>query len=270
MHEIPMNALPARSGLRRGLRTFVWVLTALLAIAGCARRAPLPSPAESTAPPPAVARPAPGPEASPPGMPRPYRVFGRWYVPLADARGFRQRGIASWYGPEFHGKRASSGEVYNMHELTAAHKTLPLGTLVRVRHLENRRTVEVRINDRGPFVGERIIDLSYEAARRLEILGPGTAPVEIEAIAVPEGAPVDLYSGAFTFQVGAFTQRENAERLRERLETRYGNAHIVETELGGVRFYRLRVGRCTHLDEAAAWEARLRAEGFRDAFAVAE
>ncbi len=269
MHDIPMNApRPEGGGPRRGLRALV-PLAVLLAIAGCARRAPLPPPAESPAPPPAVERPAPGPEA-PPGMPRPYRVFGRWYVPLADARGFRQRGIASWYGPEFHGKRASSGEVYNMHELTAAHKTLPLGTLVRVRHLENRRTVEVRINDRGPFVGERIIDLSYEAARRLEILGPGTAPVEIEAIAVPEGAPVDLFSGTFTFQVGAFTQRENAERLRERLETRYGNAHIVETEVGGVRFFRLRVGRCTHLDEAAAWEARLRAEGFRDAFVVAE
>ncbi len=255
-------------GRRSGSAWGIFVLGLLIGFIGCSRRASLPpAPPEEPRASPSIQAPVP---ATPPGMPRPYRVFGRWYVPLADARGFRQSGIASWYGPEFHGKRASSGETYNMHELTAAHKTLPLGTLVRVRNLQNQRTVEVRINDRGPFVGERILDLSYEAARRLEILGPGTAPVEIEAVAVPEGVPVDLYSGVFTFQVGAFTRRENAERLQMELEPRYGNARIVETELGGTRFYRLRVGRCTHLDEAAAWEARLRADGFRDAFVVAE
>jgi rare lipoprotein A len=193
-----------------------------------------------------------------------------WYQPIADAKGFRQQGTASWYGADFHGKRTSSGDTYNMYDMTAAHKTLPLGTLVRVRHLGSSRTIDVRITDRGPFVRDRIIDLSYEAARQLDMIGPGTAEVEVLALGTPVGSPADLYSGNFTFQVGAFANRENAERLRAELNPRYGNAHIVEFDRGDRRFFRVRVGRCSSLEEAAAFEENLIRGGFADAFAVAE
>jgi rare lipoprotein A len=239
---------------------------ALMTAGGCATRSHYPP----SAPPPSAARPENVPPETQPGQPRPYKALGQWYQPLPDAKGFRQQGVASWYGPDFHGKRSSSGETYDMHDLTAAHKTLPLGTLVRVRHLQNQRTIEVRINDRGPFVGDRIIDLSYEAARRLGIVGPGTAAVEVVAIGTLAGTPADVYSGNFTFQVGAFSSRENAERLRAELNPRFGNAHIVEFEQGGRVFYRLRVGKCSSLDEAIAYEAHLKENGFKDAFAVAE
>jgi rare lipoprotein A len=238
----------------------------LMTAGGCATRSTYPP----AAPPPAASRPETAPPQPLPGQPRPYKALGRWYQPLPDAKGFRQQGIASWYGPDFHGKRSSSGEIYDMHDMTAAHKTLPLGTLVRVRHLQNQRSVEVRINDRGPFVGDRIIDLSHEAARRLGVIGPGTAAVEVQAIGTLAGTPADVYSGNFTFQVGAFSSRENAERLRAELNPRFGNAHVVEFEQTGRVFYRLRVGKCTSLDEAIAYEAHLKENGFKDAFAVAE
>ena len=238
----------------------------LLAVGGCAKRTASSPYEPSTSTP----RTGTAPPETRPGQPRPYKALGQWYQPLPDAKGFRQQGIASWYGPDFHGKRSSSGEIYDMHDMTAAHKTLPLGTLVRVRHLQNQRSIEVRINDRGPFVGDRIIDLSYEAARRLGVIGPGTAAVEVQAIGTLAGTPADVYSGNFTFQVGAFSSRENAERLRAELNPRFGNAHIVEFEQKGRVFYRLRVGKCTSLDEAIAYEAHLKENGFKDAFAVAE
>jgi hypothetical protein len=112
------------------------------------------------------------PPQKPAGYPKPYKVFGKWYQPLPDSKDFRQRGIASWYGKDFHGKKTSNGEIYDMYAMTAAHKTLPLGTYVRVHNLENNRKLEVRINDRGPFVRGRIIDLSYTAAKNLDSSGP--------------------------------------------------------------------------------------------------
>ncbi len=235
-------------------------------LCGCASRATPPAPR----PLPETTRPETPPPESRPGQPKPYRALGIWYQPIPDAKGFTQQGLASWYGPDFHGKRASSGETYDMHDMTAAHKTLPLGTLVRVRHLKNHRSIEVRINDRGPFVRDRIIDLSYEAARRLDIVGPGTAPVEVVAVGSVAGSPVDLYSGNFTFQVGAFASRDNAERLRAELNPRYGNAHIVEFDRGDMVFYRVRVGQCASLDEAVAYEEKLIRDGFSGAFTVAE
>jgi rare lipoprotein A len=241
----------------------------LVLLAGCATRSRPAPPSFPSAPAPAP-RPEPAAPETRPGEPRPYRALGQWYQPLPDATGFRQEGIASWYGPDFHGKRTSSGETYDMHGLTAAHKTLPLGTLVRVRHLQNQRTVELRINDRGPFVGNRVIDLSYEAARQLGVVGPGTAPVEVVAIGVLAGSSVDLYSGNFTFQVGAFTNRDSAERLRAELDPRFGNAHIVEFDRGDRLFYRVRVGKKTSLPDATAYEAYLVRNGFPDAFAVAD
>jgi rare lipoprotein A len=210
--------------------------------------------------------------------PKPYRVDGVWYQPMEKTADFRQRGIASWYGKEFHGRKTSNGEIYNMYGLSAAHKTLPLGTWVRVRNLANERSLELRINDRGPFVRGRVIDLSYGAAKQLGVVGPGTAKVEVVALGLrkPDAArgerytPIDYYSGKFTFQVGAFGQRRNAERLRDRLESRYTNAHIEPFINGEEIFYRVRVGLCTTLEEAARFEAKLASDGYGQAFIVAE
>ena len=214
----------------------------------------------------------------PPGSPKPYKVFGRWYQPLPDSKGFRQRGIASWYGEDFHGKKTSSGEAYDMYALTAAHKTLPLGTYVRVRNLENNRQVDLRINDRGPFVRNRIIDLSYAAAKAINIVAVGTARVEVIALATPAvtdgGTPryeaVDLYAGNFTFQVGAFVNRANAVRLTAKLGQKYKNAHIKVFDRGDKIFYRVRVGSFSTLEQAAAQEEILVRDGYEDVFVVGE
>ncbi len=230
------------------------------------------------------AGPAPGPSsgqpdtgAKAPAAPKigskPYRIGKNWYHPLPHAHGFSQRGLASWYGKDFHGRKTSNGEVYNMYALTAAHKTLPLGTWVRVRNLQTGRSLDVRINDRGPFVKGRIIDLSYTAASRLGVVGPGTAPVEIVALASPGGAQpatVDFTRGDFTFQVGAFKVRENAIRLRDKLARKYKHAHVQTYNTGVETFYRVRVGRCTSLDQAEQYERILIADGFSEVFIVAE
>jgi rare lipoprotein A len=213
-----------------------------------------------------------------PGHPKPYKVLGKWYQPLPHSDGFRQNGIASWYGREFHGKKTSNGEIYDMHAMTAAHKTLPLGTYVRVNNLENNRSAVVRINDRGPFVHGRIIDLSYAAADDIGIVDSGTARVEVVALGRPASAggtaPVytaeDYSHGNFTFQVGAFLNRENAERQKRELEQRYKNAHITVYDRGDQVFYRVRVGRFTTLEEAVRQEEILIQDGFPDAILVAE
>jgi rare lipoprotein A len=229
-----------------------------------------PAPSRSKVPPPPAT----------PGQPRPYQVYGAWYHPMTDANGFEQQGIASWYGGEFHGRRTSNGEIYNMYAMTAAHKTLPLGTYVRVFDLSNHRSVDVRINDRGPFVKGRIIDLSYSAAKALGMIGPGTAPVRIVALGAPaaqqaNGQPVDFkpldyYSGNFTFQVGAFAERANAEKLVQKLGRQYKNTHMVTYFDGTRTFYRVRVGRRTKLEEAEQYERMLSQNGYPGAFIVAE
>ena len=166
-----------------------------------------------------------------------------------------------------------------MYAMTAAHKTLPLGTYVRVHNLENNRELEVRINDRGPFVRGRIIDLSYTAAKKLGLVGPGTAEVEIEALGTPAVAngdkgqafvQRDYYSGNFTFQVGAFANRENAERLKRKLDEQYKNAHITLYDRGDKIFYRVRVGAFNTLEDAVRNEAILIQDGYPDTFMVAE
>jgi rare lipoprotein A len=219
------------------------------------------------------------PPPSKPGYPKPYKVMGKWYQPLPHSEGFRQRGLASWYGRDFHGKKTSNGESYNMYAMTAAHKTLPLGTYVRVHNLENNRSIVVRINDRGPFVRGRIIDLSYTGAKDIGIVGPGTARVEVVALgrrdpsAASSGTTYiqdDYYSGNFTFQIGAFLDRENAEKLRRKLDRTYKNAHISEYDNGVNTFYRVRVGKVSTLEQAAEYEAYLIQNGFPDAFVVAD
>lgn len=223
--------------------------------------------------------PPPAPSPSPSSQPRPYKVMGQWYHPRASAHGFRETGYASWYGRPFHGRKTSNGETYDMYRISAAHKTLPFNTVVRVRNLENGTELDVRINDRGPFVRGRIIDLSYAAARKLGVVGPGTARVEIVALgtldreASQAGAPVfraaDYNTGVFSFQVGAFRQKDNAEKLRNRLQTRYDNAHIVPYDSGPDTYYRVRVGRYRTLADARKWESRLIEEGF-EPFIVAD
>lgn len=214
-----------------------------------------------------------------PGHPKPYKVLGKWYQPLPHSEGFRQRGLASWYGRDFHGKKTSNGEIYNMYAMTAAHKTLPLGTYVRVHNLQNNRSAVVRINDRGPFVRGRIIDLSYTAAKEVGIVGPGTARVEVVALgkrtttasnSASTYTAGDYYSGNFTFQVGAFLSRENAEKQRRQLAQRYKNAHIAVYDRGDQIFYRVRVGRFSTLQEAVEQEKILIQDGFADAILVAE
>jgi rare lipoprotein A len=215
------------------------------------------------------------------GYPKPYRVGKQWYQPIPDADGFRQRGTASWYGAKFHGRKTSNGERYDMYGISAAHKTLPFGTVVRVHNLRNGRQLDVRINDRGPFVKGRIIDLSYGAAQKLGVVGPGTAPVEIVALAAPARrvrqpggqarlVAVDLTSGNFTFQVGAFLDRTNAERLAAKLkQQKYNHVHVASFDRGDGMFHRVRVGRAGTLKEADEYEKALIRKGF-DVFIVAE
>ena len=203
---------------------------------------------------------------------KPYKVWGKWYTPIADATGFEQVGIASWYGKKFHGRKTSNGERYDMHAMTAAHKTLPFNTVVRVENLDNGRECIVRINDRGPFVDGRIIDLSNKAARAIGSDITGTARVRITAMA-PRGRkvkPGTFTSGNFTVQVGAFTVKANAERLAHTLESRYGDAHVVEYDRGDALFWRVRAGRYGTIAKAERAEAEIRKTGFPHAMAVAE
>jgi len=144
-----------------------------------------------------------------------------------------ERGIASWYGGKFHGRATASGERYDMHGMTAAHKTLPFGTVVEVHDLDNGRRVQVRITDRGPFVRGRILDLSYAAAKKLDMIGPGTARVELLLVSSPRGPaatpavpPVTRASGPWTVQVGAFEDAERAKTLRDLLTRHYPNVTV--------------------------------------------
>jgi len=158
-------------------------------------------------------------------------------------------GTASWYGPGFHGNRTSSGEIYDQYDLTAAHQTLPLGTRVAVTNLQNGREVEVRVNDRGPFVKGRSIDLSYAAARSLGAIGPGTIPVRIEVLGI-DG--VQLATVAYSVQVGAFADRDNAVRLQRSLAKRFDGVYVAPLDGGSGHYYRVRVGRFAQRDEAMA------------------
>jgi len=171
----------------------------------------------------------------------------------ASAVGYTETGIASWYGKPYHGRPAANGEIYDMEKLTAAHRTLPFNTWVRVYDLDNNRTVEVRINDRGPFIDGRIIDLSHAAAREVEMIGPGIARVRVEVIRAPEG----VAPGVFAVQVGAFRDRANAERLRGKLESQYGSARVIQrAEKPGLWF--VLAGREASEDAAMTLASRIR------------
>jgi rare lipoprotein A len=174
-----------------------------------------------------------------------------------------EQGIASWYGVPFDGRRASDGEIFDMRLPVAAHRTLPFGSIVRVTNLNNGLQTEVRIIDRGPFVAGRIIDLSLAAARILNLVGTGTAPVRIELLS----SPVPL-TGDFTVQVGAFTQRENAERLQMQLSTRYMPIFIQDFDAPNGHFFRVRVGRLPTQDAAQRMAAALAQDAGLQTFVV--
>ncbi len=166
-----------------------------------------------------------------------------------------EEGFSSWYGVPFHGRRAANGEIYDMYKLTAAHRTLPFESIVRVTNLKNGRSTEVRITDRGPFVENRILDLSLAAARELDMVAMGVAPVRLELLA--GSSPLE---GSFTVQVGAFLARENAEKLRERLAERYSPVFIHEYDSPNGLFYRVRVGRLLSPEAARELAEQLRGE----------
>jgi rare lipoprotein A len=167
--------------------------------------------------------------------------------------GHTEEGVASWYGHPYHGRAAANGEIYDMEKMTAAHRTLPFDTWVRVYDLDNNRTTEVRIIDRGPFIGGRIIDVSHAAARELAMIGPGVARVRIEVIS----APPSVTPALFAVQVGAFRDRANAERLRRQMEERYGTARLLErAENPGV--WRVLVGSEASVDGANQLAERIR------------
>lgn len=171
---------------------------------------------------------------------KPYTVKGKTYYPLKSAHGFLEEGIASWYGPKFHGKTTASGEKFNQYAMTAAHKILPLGTTVRVTHLDNGKSILVKINDRGPFVGDRIIDLSKGAATRLQMMGTGTARVRVQSVGtVADTTSSGNIKGNFYIQAGAFGKKENANKLISSLidigkngRLIFGNNNLWNVQIG--------------------------------------
>ncbi|NND58776.1 MAG: septal ring lytic transglycosylase RlpA family protein [Gammaproteobacteria bacterium] len=301
------------------MRTPLFLLCLLLGIAACVRLPPQPAPDTRTA------TRADG-QVKPPS----YVVFGRRYYPIPSAHGYRERGVASWYGGKFHGRNTSNGEVYDMHGMTAAHKTLPLPTWVRVTNLRNGSSVVVRVNDRGPFVKNRLIDLSYEAARRLDMLAAGTTLVEVEAIDPPTqtddpaaetepvqasvaapvqtipletappviGQPVETVAAvnmpetpapaateidtpavttaapepltALFVQVGAFSDRANAHRMRTTLyNAAIDNVRVADgTGRSGLPVFRVQVGPVADVASYDALIATLETLGISDTHLV--
>lgn len=213
------------------------------------------------------------------GNPPYYDVMGQRYYTLASRDGYVERGIASWYGTKFHGRRTSSGDPYDLYQMTAAHKTLPLPTYARVTNLRNGRTIIVKINDRGPFHPNRIIDLSYVGAAKLGILGEGTGLVEVEAInpSAPKEPPMMAVSGkpaihqaaSLFLQVGAFRNRDNATRLSDKLQhAKLGDIHVMEASNSSGPIYRVRIGPLDSVDEADRISSNLVSKGYAGAQVV--
>lgn len=209
---------------------------------------------------------------------KPYTVNGKRYEPLSSHQGFEQEGVASSYGRDFHGRTTSSGEPFDMHAMTAAHKTLPMGVYVRVQHKRSGKEVVVRVNDRGPFVGDRIIDLSESAAGRLGMLQEGLAPVRVTALGYRADGqagssayrqPASYDAGTFSLQVASFAVRANAYRYGDELRKRYGTADVQEVQLQGKIFYRVRLGRYTSLHSAQLGQEQYGRTGFAGCFVVA-
>ncbi len=214
-----------------------------------------------------------------PATQKPYVINNRLYSPLPSAVGYEEYGIASWYGNDFHGNPTSNGETYNMHGITAAHKLLPMHTMLLVTNLDNGRETVVRVNDRGPFIQGRIIDLSYGAAQQLAIVHSGTARVKITALGELNrdsrgGAGrlkkyADLKSGEYYVQIGAFTQKYNGIKLQERFLDAGHHAVIQKAKVNGKTFYRVQVYVGKTLNSARRSEQALISKGYRGAFVLA-
>ena len=255
---------------------FVICLVLALSFWACARHKHYVKP-----PPPAPSEVVVLPKTEKGEVPDSYVVNGARYYPLPSSRGFVQYGKASWYGAEFHGRPTASGDIFDMHAKSAAHKILPLGTVVKVINLSNKRHTIVRVNDRGPFVKGRVIDLSRAAAKEIDLLNPGVADVKIIALGKEAGTlkskgvstPLvelpQLEQGEFTVQVGAFESKENALDLAERLKVIYEYVNIVRYVDGkGRNLYRVQVSKSKNLSDAGKIEKRLEDMGFMDAFIV--
>jgi rare lipoprotein A len=269
-----------------------WLLIAALTLAGCVGAPPRQVPAPTPLPEPSVPAPPPPdissiPEPTPRMEPRSargnppfYEVLGKRYFVLASADGYHERGAASWYGPDFHASKTSNGERYDMYAMSAAHKTLPLPSYVQVTNLRNGRSVVVRVNDRGPFKDGRIIDLSYSAAHKLDMLRDGTTFVEVKALtpgqnadAQPspagegrtqragEGAAAPLF-----VQAGAFATQANAERLLAQLRAQgVAKSFLREDRVDDKPLYRVRIGPIPTVPEFDRLLARLKKLGVADA-----
>lgn len=235
------------------------------------------------------------------GNKSPYTVWGKQYrvMPVSDADGYVQRGIASWYGKKFHGHKTSNGEVYDMYEMSAAHKSLPLPSYARVTNLDNGRSVIVRVNDRGPFHGDRLIDLSWAAAKKLDFLGNGTARVEVASITVredgsmtlagqpwtPEGGvnagvgktsvaqsePSTAGGNALFVQLGSFSQVDPARQLEHAVRQRTGESvRVRQISTASGEFHRVQVGPFGDHGDAERAMERLASEGFRQAMVLTD
>jgi len=191
-----------------------------------------------------------------------YEVFGKRYYTMKSAKGYVERGIASWYGPKFHGRKTSNGETYDMHAMTAAHTRLPLPTYVRVTNLENGRSTVVRVNDRGPFKKNRIIDLSYAAATKLGMIAKGTGLVEVRTVKagaadMPPVAPKPI-KGNIYIQVGAYTNPVNADRMKARLLRQlHEPVRIAMGVNNGQTLYRVQAGPMRDVDSADRLAAKI-------------
>lgn len=208
-----------------------------------------------------------------PATQKPYVIKGVKYYPIASSLGYRDTGIASWYGRKFHGRRTSNGERYNMYADTAAHKTLPMDTVLLVKNLENGREVVVRVNDRGPFVRGRIVDLSYGSAKKLGIIRKGTAKVRISALASSSDGNYltvpNYQQGQFYIQIGSFQDKLNATRLKNRFIDAGHSTIISELREKGTTYYRVQVYVGTQLALARTAEKALWAKGYTGAFIIA-
>lgn len=284
-HRVSAHTAPAARGV--ACRAAPWIALSFVLLSACStpRRGGYYEddgpPARSARKIEAIADAVPRREPYSPSGNRPYTVFNKTYRPLTDIAGYRERGVASWYGKKFHGRRTSSGEAYDMYAMTAAHKTLPIPCYARVRNLRDGREVVVRVNDRGPFLENRLIDLSYAAATRLGIVAGGTGLVEVTAIPIgPDGNEVAsarpvaqnvaaTAAPALYIQLGAFATAANAEQLRAQF-ARAGFADVRVHRGGDAGLYHVRIG---PLDSVAASDdalARAQRVGAGAAYLVIE
>ncbi len=210
---------------------------------------------------------------------KPYRINNRLYSPLPSAIGYEEIGIASWYGKDFHGRTTSNGETYNMYNVTAAHKLLPMQTMLLVQNLDNGKELVVRVNDRGPFVQGRIIDLSYGAAKKLGLVSAGTAKVKVTALGELKRNTrtgkqsfrrvADLRSGEYFVQIGAFTQKYNGIKLQEKFINAGHHTVMTKALINGHTFYRVQVYVGRTLNGARRSERALLQKGYKGAFVLA-